>query len=292
MNRFPTFRAASRLALLVLLAAATGGCFFGLSAEEKLRNELLALSKEETFEKGKQLVAQGKWEKGRKYLAWVYENYGSDPIAREALLRLADSYYDEGKDTSYIEGLYRYRDYQSRYPNRPESDYVLMRIGDCQLEQAGSPDRDQSTTMKALQQYQELLRIYPKTTRRDEVVERIRRCRGQLAEHELAVARFYVRRGFPDSAAGRLGELLSNFPDFQKTDEALYWMVRACRDAGQLDAARTFRRRLENDFPESEWTDDAPKIPPPPELPPPDLPLVDDPPPAPDAAVEPPATEN
>ena len=85
------------------------GCF-GPTPEEKFRTELLALSKEVCFEKGKALIAEKKWEKGRKYLAYVYENYPSDPISRDALLRLADSYYEEGTDTTYIEALYRYRD--------------------------------------------------------------------------------------------------------------------------------------------------------------------------------------
>jgi len=246
------------LALTVLVS--TFACF-GPTAEEKLRQELLSLSKESAFEKGKQLIADKRWENGRKYLSYVYENYPSESISRDALLRLADSYYEEGSDTSYIEGLYRYRDYQNRFPNRPETDYVLMRIGDCLLKQSKDPDLDQTNSRKALLQYNDLLRLNPSTLRRDEVVEKIRKCRGLLASHELAVGRFYVRRGFTDAAIGRLSNLLRDFPDFKKTDETLYWLVRACRDLDQIDTARFYRTRLENEFPQSQWSNKAPELP-------------------------------
>ncbi len=246
--------------LLLSILLVTPGCF-GPTAEEKLRAELLALSKEECFEKGKAFIADKSWEKGRKYLTYVYENYPSDPISREALLRLSDSYFEEGSDTAYIEALYRYRDYQSRYPNRTESDYVLMRIGDCMLNQSGDPDRDQSNTKKALQQFQELLRLYPQTLRRDEIVAKIRKSRDLLGQHELAVGRFYVRRGFTDSAVGRLTGLLQDFPDFGDTDEVLYWLVRACNDLGKVEQARFFRHRLETEFSASPWTSRAPDLP-------------------------------
>ena len=40
-------------------------------------------------------------------------------IGRAALLRLADSYYEEGSLDALTEALFRYRDYQSRFPGRP-----------------------------------------------------------------------------------------------------------------------------------------------------------------------------
>jgi outer membrane protein assembly factor BamD len=246
------------IALSLVLFALTGTGCFGPTAEEKLREELLSLTKEQAFEKGKGLIAEKKWDKGRKYLSYVYENYASDPISREALLRLADSYFDEATDTAYVEGLYRYRDYQNRFPNRPESDYVLMRIGDCLYQQSAEPDRDQTNTRKALKEYDELLRLYPETLRRNEVVEKIKKCRALLANHELAVGRFYVRRGFTDSAIGRLSALLRDYPDFEKTDETLYWLVRSCGDLEQWAPARFYRKRLETEFPGSEWTSKAP----------------------------------
>jgi outer membrane protein assembly factor BamD len=248
---------------LVLLLSTLGlsGCLWGPTPEEKLRQELLSLTKEQAFEKGKTLISERKWEKGRKYLSFVHENYPSDPVSRDALLRLADSYFDEGTDVSYAEGLYRYRDYQSRFPNRPESDYVMLRIGDCLRKQAGSEDRDSTNTRKALLQYQELLRAHPKTLRRDEVVARIKECRALLAGHELSVGRFYIRRGLPHSAQVRLSSLLEDYPDFDRTDESLYWLVRACIELGDLERARFFRGRLESEFPKSSWTADAPTVP-------------------------------
>jgi outer membrane protein assembly factor BamD len=250
-------RSAAFLALALLGSSAA--CF-GPSSDERLAAALREMDKVEAFEKGKALIAKRKWVEGRKYLTYVFENFPGEAISREALLRLADSYFEEGSDNSLIEGRYRYQDYLSRFPNRPEADYVMMRVADCYFGQGGDPDRDLTSTKKALTQYQEVLRQHPETVRKNEVVEKIRKCRNLLGSHEMTVGKFYARRGFSNAAVERLAGLLQTYPDFDRTDETLFWLVRACLDAGLPDRAAFYRHRLETEFPESSYTDDAPEV--------------------------------
>ena len=87
------------LVLVRLLAAA--GCASsrpGPKKPDKLTQELLTEPKEVLFEKGKALIAKKKYEDGRKYLNHVFETYPNEPLGREALLLVADSYFKQKSD--------------------------------------------------------------------------------------------------------------------------------------------------------------------------------------------------
>ena len=147
------------LALLVL-AAALSACSSGDNSA-KLTRELLTMPKEEAYAKGEQLIAQKKWDLGRQYLRFVAENYANDPIGRQAALKLADSYFDEGTALGYLEAQARYKDFRNRYPSSPRADYALFRLAQTADKEAEKPDREQTNTRLAASSYRELIVGYP-----------------------------------------------------------------------------------------------------------------------------------
>src|SRR5712691_11608150 len=74
---------AAAIALTTLLA---GACAAGAKKPDKITSELLTQPKEVLFEKGKTLIAKGRYEDGRKYLNHVFETYPNETMGREALL--------------------------------------------------------------------------------------------------------------------------------------------------------------------------------------------------------------
>ena len=138
-------------ALLVLGAAALlavlgAGACSGTKKPDKLTQELLSTPKEALFEKGKALVEKKKYDTGRKYLSFVFETYPNDPLGREALLLLADSFFRQGGTTGYTEARFRYRDYLNRYPGAPRRDYARYQFALCYDKEHERPDRDQTST--------------------------------------------------------------------------------------------------------------------------------------------------
>ena len=88
--------------LSAALALALSGCASTTpKGPDKVTQELLSQPKEVLFEKGKTLIEKKRYEQGRKYLSFVFETYPNDPMGREALLMVADSYYKEGGTTGY-----------------------------------------------------------------------------------------------------------------------------------------------------------------------------------------------
>src|ERR1700730_13596191 len=187
------------LGLAVVVAA---GCS-ATKKPDKITSDLLTEPKETLFEKGKALIAKGKYEDGRKYLNHVFETYPNETVGREALLLVADSYLSQKGVKNYTEARYRYRDYLNRYPGAPQRDYSRYQFALCYDKEHEKADRDQTSTREALQQYRVLLQEFPDSTYVTVALERIRRLTDALADHEFGVGYFNIRKGAPGAALAR-----------------------------------------------------------------------------------------
>lgn len=238
-------------ALAFLVGAAA--CSSAPKGPDKVTQELLSSPKEVLFEKGKALIEKKRYEQGRKYLSFVFETYPNDALGREALLMVADSYYKQGGTTGYTEARFRYRDYLNRYPGAPRRDYARYQFALCYDKEHEKPDRDQTSTREALDQYRALVREFPDTGYSGAARERIRQLTDLLAEHEFAVGFFYLRKGATGAALGRFVALEQRFPDYGAQDKLFFYSAEALRRLGRNEEAERYRSRLLEQFPDSEW---------------------------------------
>ena len=108
------------LALTAIVVIALAGCHHSSGPRRVVKvavnPEFVKLTKEQLFEKGEAFFAKRRWQKARSYYSYVYENYPNDPLGRRALLRVADTYYQQGDPVNLIEAQYKYRDFINRYP--------------------------------------------------------------------------------------------------------------------------------------------------------------------------------
>jgi outer membrane protein assembly factor BamD len=254
----PPFRARLCLvAVLAVLAVSAGCSSSGSKKPDKLTQELLSTPKEVLFEKGKALIAKKKWEQGRKYLSYVFETYPNDPLGRDALLLVADSYVKQGGAAAYTEARYRYRDYLNRYPDGPRRDYARYQFAYCSDKEHEKPDRDQTATREAVQQYQALIREYPDSAFAGAARERVRQLVDLLAEHEFGVGYFYMRKGSLASAMGRFSGLEERFPDYGARAKLFYYEARTLTRLGRPDEAARYYSRLIEEYPESDYAKKA-----------------------------------
>jgi outer membrane protein assembly factor BamD len=247
----PTARFAARLFAVVALAVALG-CSH-TRKPDKLTQELLSTPKEALFTKGKALLEKKKYETGRKYLNFVFETYPNDPLGREALLLVADSFFRQGGTTGYTEARFRYRDYLNRYPGAPRRDYARYQFALCYDKEHERPDRDQTSTLEAVEQYRALIREFPDSGFAGAARERIRRLTDLLAEHEFGVAYFYMRKGALAAALSRFASLEERFPDYASRDKLFYYSGRTLSRLGREEEASRYYARLVETFPDSEY---------------------------------------
>jgi outer membrane protein assembly factor BamD len=221
---------------------------------------ILALSAEESLAQGKALLEQEKYYKARRYLTHAFEVAPNTTMGREALLLAADTFYLQGGESNYVQAEAKYRDYQNRFPTSELAAYVQFQLGNCLAQRTKKADRDQTPTEKALQAYDEVLRLYPTSDYAAQARDQIRIVRSQLAEHEFGVGRFYINYGIPVAAINRFTELLEKFPDYQERDKVLFFLGKAYVAAKlPLRALEKFGD-LRQQFPESPWIKKIPQV--------------------------------
>ncbi len=144
------------LGLVLVLAVALAGCGEGIDDDPILR-----LSARESLEQGKALMEQEKYARAREYLIHAFEVEPNSAGGREALLMVADAHYLQGGNQNYIKSEAKYRDYQNRFPTSEYAPYVQFQIASSLAKRTLSPDRDQTATRKALDAFNDVIRLFP-----------------------------------------------------------------------------------------------------------------------------------
>ncbi|MGN6182537.1 MAG: outer membrane protein assembly factor BamD [Thermoanaerobaculia bacterium] len=219
--------------------------------------EMLKLSKEQLFERGEQQYARHKWQRARTYYSYLYETYPNDPLGRRSLLRVADTFYEQGDPVNLVEAQYKYRDFINRYPTSDQADYAMLRIAMCSFRQMERPDRDQAKTKETVEKFNEMLRAYPNSPLKAEGETKRQEALDRLAKHEHIVARFYVKRGSHYSAVQRLNYLIDTYPNYNDRAGAFFDLANSLAVLGRTGEAKLYFERVVSEFPQSDYANRA-----------------------------------
>ena len=246
-----------RRALAVAGVALLSAC----SAHQIDLEALSSASDQIVWEAAQKAVEKKDWESTRQYYRRLIDAFPQSEHQPEARIGLADSYFEEGGTASYVLAVSSYREFLTLYPQHPRSDYAQFRAAESYFKQKNTPDRDQTATQQALEEYERLLDVYPESSWIEPARERIRECRQSLARSHYGVGVFYQKtRQAWRSAISRYETILKDYPDFEKVDEVLYRMAECLGNAGRYAEARPHLARLQSEFPESPFVELAKKL--------------------------------
>jgi outer membrane protein assembly factor BamD len=246
------------MSILVLVIFGAAACGSNRSSYQPVVNpEFLNLTKDEVFARGEALFDEKKWAKAREHYAYVYESYPNDPLGRRSLLRIADTYYEQGGSLNLVESQYKYRDFINRYPGSDFADYAMLRIALVSFREMEGPERDQTKTREAVQKLREMIALYPDSEYRPEAEKNLRAALDRLARSEHLVAKFYMKRDRYDASVSRLTYLLENYPDYTERGQAFYDLATSLDRLGRGGEARLWLERIIAEFPESEMARQA-----------------------------------
>jgi outer membrane protein assembly factor BamD len=174
----------------------------------------------------------------------IVDNYPYSDYAVLAELKIADTYYDQGK---WEEALSYYRDFAELHPTHERVPYSVLRSAQSRRNQALNSNRDQTNTKRALEHLDVLLTRYPYTTEAQEAEQIWREMRTRLAEHEMGVGDFYMAHEEFQSAADRFRKVLNDYPGLGLDGQALF-KLGTCYSEMKLDdeATRIFEVILHN----------------------------------------------
>jgi outer membrane protein assembly factor BamD len=250
-SRLSSPRLSVRSALLGLLAVTAPtmlGCRHTGSADIAT---LAAGTDRVLWESGSKALEKKQYISARQYLGRLIETFPSSPHQPLARLSRADSYFREGGTENYVLAANDYRDFTSVYPSHPRADYAQLQVAECYFKQKLGPDRDQTNTLKALEEFQRFLTLFPASSLADQARERVTRCRQSLARSDYSVGLFYERRQSYRAAIQRYEGLVKDYADFADADQVLFHLATCLVRTGRSAEALPTLARLMEGYPAS-----------------------------------------
>lgn len=176
------------------------------------------------------------------------------PEARRAIVMAAYAYYKAGKNPEAIASARRYT---TMHPGTKEAALAHHIIASAYFDEMNGPNRDQSTTRKALQELKILQNRYPDSEYASIAANRIRLAEDTLAASEMEVGRYYLKRNNYVAAINRFKTVVTEYQTTAHVEEALMRLTESYMALGIVNEAQTAAAVLGHNFPQSQWYKDA-----------------------------------
>jgi len=209
------------------------------------------------FERGADALAENSWIAARDYFVQVRDNYPQSDLRADARLGIADSFGGQGNTASYVSALAEYQDFLSLYPTHPRAAYAQFKLAMVHHQQMRPPERDQAWTRSAILQFELFIERYPDSELVGDARGYIREARDRLSESNFLIGRYYYRNKWWPGAVDRLREVLDSDPQFAGREPVYFYLASAFYNSLELEEALTMFQRLIEDFPETEFVQDA-----------------------------------
>jgi outer membrane protein assembly factor BamD len=239
----PTFhRARPLLTALVLIVAGASlvGCNGWWGKDDKDQ----AGAPDEIYSQAAKDLKSGNYKGATEKLELLEARYPFSNAAKQGQLDLIYAYYKNYELESAVDQADQFI---RENPAHPRVDYayylrglIYFESGANWLERVFNADvtqRPPSEARKSLQAFQLLLERYPKSPYAADARQRVVYLRNRLADYELAVARYYMKRGAYVGAVNRARALIEVYDGSPAAIEALGIMSAGYRELGIEDLA-------------------------------------------------------
>ncbi len=172
----------------------------------------------------------------------------SPPYTQWAEIKVGDCHFFKKE---YVEAIAAYEEFKKTRPTHEDISYVQYQIGMAYFSQMRTHDRDQTSTKKALSNFEYLVANTPPSIFTEKALEKIEICKKQLADHEFYIANFYYKQEKYQAAANRLEGLLEKFPKRGEEDKTLFLLGKSYLELDQWEKAEDAFTRIVNEYPKS-----------------------------------------
>lgn len=242
-RHFPNIRL-----LVLLLATLLAACASGPTSEQTERE--LYLEARKNLDRGNFMTAQTQ----------LQELETRFPFGRYSEQAQLDMMYAQMRGIDYPGAATTAQRFLRQHPGHANSDYALylrglanyeMQRGVLENRMPTNPAlRDLGSVREAFGDFAQLVTRYPDSQFAPDARARMLHIRNQLAEQEMAVAWYYVRRGACLGALQRAGDVLQNYPTAPALDDALVVLSECNRRIGETASADRFLATLKANRPD------------------------------------------
>jgi outer membrane protein assembly factor BamD len=218
------------LLVVAMVAAATvqlgSGCASGDEATKPITYSLTA---KQNYDKGLAELKDENYPEAIKYFQFVKSKYPFSKYAVLAELAMADTQFARA---NYTEAIDAYKSFARLHPTheKVEDGYVAFKIGESYFKDMPddlwllppSYEKDQSAVIDALRELEDFRKKFPDSQYLKKAIELRKEVLKRLVDHEVYVARFYLRGDHPKAAAMRLEGAIKRYPGSGREPELLF----------------------------------------------------------------------
>lgn len=209
---------------------------------------------EKIYNSADALMTAGKFDDAAKKFEDLDRSHPYAPEARRAMVLAAYSYYKAGKLPEAIVAAQRYT---ALHPGTKDAPFAHHIIASAHFDEMKKPNRDQSSTLKAVKELKKLRSLYPDSKYAKIAENRIRLAEDTLAASEMEVGRYYLKRNNYVGAINRFKTVVSKYQTTAHVEEALMRLTESYMALGVVNEAQTAAAVLGHNFPQSPWYRDA-----------------------------------
>lgn len=177
--------------------------------------------------------------------------YPSSPYAADALVMAAYSQYLDGDFAGALLSTDRFMRF---HPGHADVPYVMYLRGMCYYRQVSDVRREPGMSAYALQQFQTLVKRFPRSPYAKNAENKIIILKNYIAGKVMYSARNDMKKENWTSAINRLQSVVTDAQETVMTAEAMYRLTECYTAIGLPEQANGYAQMLKLNFPDNEWT--------------------------------------
>ena len=238
-----------------LLALFISGCaIFGDPTE---LDETKGWQADRIYAEGEQKMLDKDYDKALGYFQKLDSRFPNTKYATQAQLEIAYAHYKKQDPISAVIAADRFI---KLHPNHPNVDYAYYLKGLASFNERGViekytaqeiSDRDPKTLKLSFAAFKELVERYPKSRYFKDASQRMLYLVNALSQHELHVARYYMKRQAYLAALNRAKYVVEYYPNSTAVEEALVISISAYDYMDLTDLKDDTVRILKTNYPQN-----------------------------------------
>ena len=230
----------------------------GCSSSDSEIDKVPDKSAQALFVDAREALDNGLYQKAINTLSAIDSRFPFGPISHQVQLDLIYAYY---KSSNSDQGIALTDRFLKLNPNHPNIDYVyymralINESNEANLFQdlAGidRSNRDPSSAREAFDDFRKIVDRYPNSKYAADSRKRMIKIKSRLAQYELSVARYYIKREAYASAANRGRYIVEYFSPSHEVEEALEIMIESYDQLGLEDLKRNAMQVLAANYPDN-----------------------------------------
>ena len=180
---------------------------------------------------------------------YPYSEWAKRSIIMSAFAYHQSKLYEESRGAAQ-----RYLDF---YPGDNDAAYAQYLIALSFYDQIDDVSRDQGITFQALQALRATVELYPDSEYASSASLKFDLALDHLAGKEMAIGRFYMKKGHFGAAINRFRVVVEDFQTTTQTPEALHRLVESYLSLGLTADAQTAGAILGHNFRSTDWYNDS-----------------------------------